>query len=95
MLRCVGDLKIAGGDDRQLLTIQVRLASVWLSPLLFSICNVIEDREAIKQQRNKLDKASQQLTHQNLKKWKENTKFNQHYDSERRIGSKMAKELQH
>ena len=73
----------------------VRLPSVCFSPLLFSVGKVLEDREAIIQQKNQLDKTSQQLKHDNLKKEKENTKLKDWYDSERRIGSKMAKELEH
>ena len=42
-----------------------------------------------------MDKTSQPLEHGNLKKEKENTKLKDWYDSERRMGSTMAKELDH
>ena len=44
---------------------------------------------------NQLNKESQRLTLENVKEQKECKKLKQHYDSERRIGSKMAKELKH
>ena len=66
-----------------------------LFPLLFSVGKVLEDREPILQQKNQLDKTSQQLTRDNLKKETENTRLKDWYNSERKSGSKMAKELEH
>ena len=87
--------QIAGRSNRQVLPIQVRLRSICFSPLLFTVRKVLEDRDAIMQQKNELDKTSQQLKHNNLKKEKDNMRLKHWYDSEKSIGSKIAKELQH
>ena len=87
--------QIAGRSNRQVLLIQVRLRLVCFSPLLLSGGKVLEDREAIMQQKNKLDKTSQQMMHNNLKKEKDNMRLRDWYDWEKSIGSKIAKELQH
>ena len=84
-----------GTERSASITIQVRLRSVCFSPLLFSVGKVLENREAIIQQKNELDKTSQQLKHDNLEKAKDNTRFRDWYDSEKSSGSKMAKELEH
>ena len=94
-LHCVRRFQTAGRSYQQVSPIQVRLRSVCFSPLLFSVGKVLEDREAIIQQKNQLDKTSQQLKHHHFKKETENTKVKDWYDSDRRIGSKMAKDLRH
>ena len=64
-------------------------------PLLFSVGKVLEDREAIIQQKNEWDKTSYQLKYDNPKKERNNTRWKDWYDWQKCIGSKMAKELAH
>ena len=73
-----------------------KYGSVWYAlPFAFSVGKVLEDREAVCKQKNQLDKTSQQLKRDNLKKEKENTRLKDWYNSEKETGSKMAKELEH